>query len=138
MRIHHSVPLLVLLAAAGIGCSDDGPTAPPVPGSVGGVVTSTWNNAPLAHVLVIVEEKISWTDWDGRYLIEGVTPGNHELIASKWSHQDWAYTVSVTAGQLTTLNMVLTFPDPANADWRDERFAETVLEQQMSGDRRGP
>ncbi len=87
MRIHHSVPLLVLLAAAGIGCSDDGPTAPPVPGSVSGVITTDLDvveaGSLLSHVFVIVEGKISWTGLDGRYLIEDITPGSHVLIATR-------------------------------------------------------
>ena len=111
MRIQRFLPLLVLLAAAGIGCSDDGPTAPPpVPGSVGGLVTSTQlEGFPLQHVLVTVEGKIFWTGLDGMYLIEGVTPGNHELIASKWSTLVHVDTVSITSGQLTTHDVVLVF-----------------------------
>ena len=126
MRIQQFLPL-VLLAAASLGCSDDSPTAPPpVPGSIGGQVTSTGNDRPLQHVVVVVEGKISWTGLDGMYLIEGVTPGNHELIASRWYHQDHVDTVSITAGQLTTNDIVLRWPD-GSADWRDERFGETVL-----------
>jgi hypothetical protein len=45
------------------------------------------------------------------YLIEGVTPGNHELIATKWKHQDHVDTVTTTAGQLTTHDIVLTYSD---------------------------
>ena len=110
MRRQQFFPLVFLLAAL-LGCSDDEPTAPPVPGSIGGIVTSTWNDGPLNHALVVVEGKISWTDVDGRYLIEGMTPGEHELIASKPSHLDHLDTVSVTAGQLTTHDVVLMYPD---------------------------
>ena len=112
MRIQRFLPLLVLLAAAGIGCSDDGPTAPPpVPGSVGGRAAFVSGGTAMQHVLVTVEGKISWTDLDGMYLIEGVTPGNQELIATRWDHQVHVDTVSITAGQLTTHDIVLMYPD---------------------------
>jgi hypothetical protein len=106
--ISRVVLISVLVASA---CSDDGPTAPPVPGSIGGLVTSTSHGRPLEQAAVIVEGKISWTGLDGMYLIEGVTPGNHELIATKWKHQDHVDTVTTTAGQLTTHDIVLTYSD---------------------------
>jgi hypothetical protein len=115
MRIQRFLPLLVLLAAAGIGCSDDSPTAPPpVPGSVGGLVSFDQSDGfPLQHAIVTVEGKISWTGLDGMYLIEGVTPGNHELIASRWDHLAHVDTVTITAGQLTTHDIELILSDQA-------------------------
>jgi len=112
MRIQHSLPLLVLLSAAGIGCSDDSPTAPPpVPGSVSGrAAFDSLGGYPMQHVLVTVEGKISWTGLDGMYLIEGVTPGNQELIASRWDHLVHVDTISITSGQLTTYDIVLVLP----------------------------
>jgi len=135
MRMQRSLPLLVLLAAAGLGCSDDAPTAPPpVPGSVGGIVT-WFNGSPLQHAAVVVEGKVSWTGLDGLYLIEGVTPGSHLLIASKWSHLGHEDTVNITAGQLTTHDVVLVLPDDANAEWRDEHNLGQSL---VPIDARGP
>ncbi len=126
MRIQNFLPLLVVLAATGTGCSDDGlPTAPPVPGSVGGFVTF-FDGYPMQHAAVTVEGKVSWTGLDGRYLIEGVTPGSHVLIATRWDHLVHEDTVNITAGQLTTHDVVLTFPDQANAEWRDEHIGGTV------------
>jgi hypothetical protein len=125
MRRQQFFPVVFLLAAL-LGCSDDGPTAPPVPGSIGGIVTSTWNDGPLNHALVVVEGKISWTDVDGRYLIEGITPGEHELIASKWTTLDHVDTVSVTAAQQTIYDIEMIFPENIAADWRDESADESV------------
>jgi hypothetical protein len=113
MRIHHALLLLVFLAAIGTGCSDDGPTAPPVPGSVSGIITTDAEvlaGAPLQYVFVIVEGKTAWTGSDGRYLIEGISPGSHVLIASNQSHLVHEDTVAITSGQLTTYDIVLVLP----------------------------
>ena len=111
IRVISRVVLISALVAT--ACSDDGPTAPPVPGSVGGQVTSdTWPGLdPMQFTAVIVDGKMSWTDPDGMYLVEGVTPGNQELIATRWDHQVHVDTVSITAGQLTTHDIVLMYPD---------------------------
>jgi hypothetical protein len=110
MRRQQFIPLVFLLAAL-LGCSDDGPTAPPVPGSIGGIVTSTWNDGPVFGAVVVIDGKMFWTGRDGRYLIEDVTPGSYELIASIWDHQVYEVTVSIVAGQLTTHDVVLLYPD---------------------------
>ncbi|MCL7971235.1 MAG: carboxypeptidase-like regulatory domain-containing protein [marine benthic group bacterium] len=118
---------VLVSAFVATACSDDTPTAPPGPGSVGGIVTFEQSDGvPLQNVAVIVEGKISWTDVDGRYLIEGITPGEHELIASKWTTLDHVDTVSVTAAQQTIYDIEMIFPENIAADWRDESADESV------------
>ena len=135
MRIQIHLPLLILVAASGLGCSEDAPTAPPVPGSVGGFVTSTiFDGYPMQNAVITVEGKVYWTGLDGRYLIEGITPGSHVLIASRWDHLVHEDTVTITAGELATHDVVLVFPGDANATWMEESFGSTSPASSMPGD----
>jgi hypothetical protein len=101
---------VLISAFVATACSDDTPTAPPVLGSVGGIVTFEQSDGvPMQHAAVVVEGKIAWTGLDGMYLIEGVTPGRQELIASRYDQPLHVDTVSVTAGQLTKYDIEMPF-----------------------------
>src|SRR5262245_16800990 len=76
-------------------------------GSVGGVVVSTWDGAPLPAVVVTVRGTTlaTQTDATGRYVLNNVPTGDQVLRFSKSAYASALVTdVRVLAGQQTTVN----------------------------------
>lgn len=76
-------------------------------GSVGGVVVSTWDGAPLPAVVVTVRgiTLAAQTDGTGKYILNNVPPGDQVLRLSKSGYASAVVTdVRVLAGQVTTVN----------------------------------
>jgi TonB-dependent receptor len=76
-------------------------------GSVGGVVVSTWDGAPLPAVVVTVRGTTlaAQTDATGKYILNNVPAGDQVLRFSKSGYASAVVTdVRVLVGQLTTVN----------------------------------
>lgn len=88
------------------------PQAAPPPatstGSVAGLVAlETGEPVHGALVVIIGSPRTATTDHDGRYVITGVAPGTYEVIAQREHLTTGRETVTVTAGQPSTANFVL-------------------------------
>jgi hypothetical protein len=112
----YSLVLVVLLA----GCVDpipDGTVTPPGEGDLHGTVTDLCSSKPLEGVLVTprpVEDgtpgkpgAATTTGADGRYLLEGLDPGDWQLTLSKQSYQSVEKTVVMTGAQPQQLDVTL-------------------------------
>ncbi|MDH5758860.1 MAG: SusC/RagA family TonB-linked outer membrane protein [Gemmatimonadota bacterium] len=77
-------------------------------GTITGQVTST-SMAPLSEVQVFIvgTQMGGLTASNGRYLIRNVAPGTYEVRAVRIGYQTLTQSVTVTAGQVTSLNFTL-------------------------------
>ena len=107
MRIKPII-LCALCCLPVLACTDDGPTEPPGTGDVSGVVTSSMlEGNPLQFAFVSIGAAGSWTGLDGEYVIKDVPVGNRVVRATRWDHQSYQATVSVTANEQTAHDIEL-------------------------------
>jgi TonB-linked SusC/RagA family outer membrane protein len=78
-------------------------------GSVIGTVSQSGTGQALAGVRVQLEDTdfITLTRDNGRYLIPGVPAGTYTLVVDVLGHERRSQSISVTGGQVTTVNLVL-------------------------------
>jgi hypothetical protein len=100
----------------------NGPT-----GRINGKVTSAETGLPLANIMVTAGGQATLTHWDGSYLIEGLPPGTHNLVAyaldgSVSTFQQGAVIatqaatpadISLVPAPLTTVTFVVNVPEDA-------------------------
>ena len=75
---------------------------------VGEVVSSSGDVLPGVNVLIPAENQGAATDMEGRYRIEGLSPGSYEIRAQFVGFRTETATVTITAGQETVQDFVLT------------------------------
>ena len=79
------------------------------PGNIQGRVTDDRDGHPLRDIAVVVRgARAAVTDGDGRYTVNGVTPGQHSAVFRWIGYAPRTTTVSVRAGETSTLNVALT------------------------------
>lgn len=92
-----------------------GETAPPAPatGRVAGTVTEGQTGEPLpgATVLLVGTPRGAATDLDGRYVVAGVPPGEHELRVTFVGYEPTVVKAIVRPGVTTTASMSLPVDD---------------------------
>jgi hypothetical protein len=79
-------------------------------GTVRGQITNSVNGEPLAGVEIVFtgsDKKSTYTDDDGRFQIEGVTPGDIEFTASVSGYQSASGEVTVIVNTISTINISL-------------------------------
>ncbi len=103
--------LLLPLFALALACSPaTALRAQPAAGSVAGTVSNAGTGDLLEGVRVVLPAlgRSALTDATGRYLIDGVPAGSHELTASYTGLDPQRFTVAVAAGQRATRDFALT------------------------------
>jgi len=99
-----------------------------VGGILTGLVTDQFAKAPVEGVTITAEElrQSTVTGADGTYLL-GLAPGNYEVTAQKAGYVTQTLTVSIVAGQTTTLNFDLEFAAPVLLSATPDFFDVTLV-----------
>lgn len=93
------------VATIGLGATAAGQQT----GTVQGVIVDASSSQPLAGVQVVIEgtDRTTITNDQGRYMITGVPAGEHTLVVETLGYSGVSVSVTVTAGQTTTINLTL-------------------------------
>jgi iron complex outermembrane receptor protein len=94
--------LLLLVLSLAIGAQES-------TGTLSGKVVLESNGSPLRNAMITVSRsgKLSESEADGTYEIKGIPPGTYSVLVHLQSLSDETKTVTITAGQTTTLNFSL-------------------------------
>lgn len=94
--------LLLLVLSLAIGAQE-------TTGTLSGKVVLESNGSPLRNAMITVSRtgKLSESESDGAYTIKGIPPGTYTVLAHLQSLSDETKTVTITAGQTTTLDFSL-------------------------------
>ncbi|HVM15716.1 MAG TPA: carboxypeptidase regulatory-like domain-containing protein [Egibacteraceae bacterium] len=100
----------------------------PDPATIAGQVTDAATGAPIAGATVTMvasdgTETVTTTNDDGRYLYQGVAPGEYTVTADAEGYQPTSQGATATQGQLTRLDFALQAdppPPPANPQTRGD------------------
>jgi outer membrane receptor protein involved in Fe transport len=100
-------------------------------GTIRGKVTELPGKIPLfgAHVILEKQEKGTYTDKDGTFMISGIKPGSMVIRVSFVGYKSAVKTVTLREGQLITINFemelnTLTAPEVEILDVKPERAAQ--------------
>jgi hypothetical protein len=88
---------------------DDTSPPPPTTGTISGTVTGSGSNSAISGASVSTSPVTTTvaTDSQGRYTITNVSPASYTVIASASGYIDNSVSITVTAGQTATANVVL-------------------------------
>jgi iron complex outermembrane recepter protein len=101
-------PTIITALLMGVAASSSTLAAERAPGATGGSITGFVANAGTGNLLGGARVEIptlrmsALTDSTGRYILHGIPPGRHEIVASYTGLDSESTTVTVTAGQRTT------------------------------------
>ena len=96
---------LVLLLLAGLLTASQ--ASAQATGTVTGAVTDA-SGAPVSGVAVTVGSLGSLTGANGRFTVQNVPAGTHQVRASRLGYTEGTQSVTVAAGQTATANFTLT------------------------------
>lgn len=101
-----SISILICLLSIW-GCSNN--PAAPTTGTIQGQVTNASGGALVVGASISTTPPTSAvsTDAQGKYTIDGVSPGQYTVVASKTGYNPDSVTISVTAGKTTTADIYL-------------------------------
>lgn len=100
-------------------------------GSISGTISDKeFNNEPLAFANILIKDtsKGTTTNFEGKYTLEDLTPGNYTIEFSFIGYQTQTTPILIEAGKITELNIVLA----ASAATLDEVVLETVTTKRES------
>jgi uncharacterized membrane protein len=80
---------------------------PLVPGTISGQVTDAGDGSPVSAVRVSDGTRYDFTDPYGNYAIDGVPPGDYQVVASKDGYESSSLTVTVLEGNTAVADFYL-------------------------------